>query len=93
MYGSTTLIDLTGDTVTAADLALGATAHNASGEGITGTSTKDSDTKDATAGVAEILSGRTAYVNERKLTGTMPNRGLRHNICGNGGIRNPVRLS
>ena len=75
VYGSTTLIDLTGDTVTAADLALGATAHNASGEGITGTSTKDSDTKDATAGVAEILSGRTAYVNERKLTGTMPQRG------------------
>ena len=75
VYGSTTLIDLTGDTVTASDLASGVTAHNSAGEAITGTSTKDSDTTDATAGVAEILSGRTAYVNAQKLTGTMPNRG------------------
>ena len=75
VYGSTTLIDLTGDTVKASDLASGVTAHNSAGEAITGTSTKDSDTTDATAGVAEILSGRTAYVNAQKLTGTMPNRG------------------
>lgn len=75
VYGSTTLMDLTSDTVTAGDLASGVTAHNASGEGITGTSTKDSDTRDATAGVAEILTERTAYVNGVKLTGTMPNRG------------------
>ena len=75
VYGSTTLIDLTGDTVTAADLTSGKTAHGADGERITGTSTKDSDTRDGTAGTAEILFGRTAYVNGTKLTGAMPNRG------------------
>lgn len=36
-YGSSTLIDLTGDTVTAASLAQGYTAHDASGAPITGT--------------------------------------------------------
>lgn len=37
VYGGTTLIDLTSDTVTPATLAEGVTAHNASGELITGT--------------------------------------------------------
>lgn len=32
LYGSRTVIDLSGDTVTAGDLAKGKTAHNASGE-------------------------------------------------------------
>ena len=36
-YGSTTLIDLTGDTVTADKLLAGYTAHGADGEPITGT--------------------------------------------------------
>lgn len=75
VYGSTVLVDLTGDTVTAADLTLGRTAHGSDGELITGTNTKDADTRDGTAGIAEILSGRTAYVSGIKLTGTMPNRG------------------
>ena len=75
IYGGNTLIDLTGDTVTAADLAYGVKAHDNSGTQITGTSTKDSDTSDATAQVAEILATKTAYVNGSKLTGTMPNRG------------------
>lgn len=75
VYGNTTLIDLTGDTITASDLAYGKTAHGADGELITGTSTKDSDTQDATAYESEILSGKTAYARGSKLTGTMPNRG------------------
>lgn len=37
MYGSRAVIDISGDTVTAGDLAKGKTAHNASGEKITGT--------------------------------------------------------
>lgn len=75
VYGNTTLIDLTGDTITASDLAYGKTAHGADGEAITGSSTKDSDTTDATAQEAEILSGKTAYARGAKLTGSMTNRG------------------
>lgn len=75
IYAGQTLIDLTSDTVTAASLLKNITAHDKAGETITGTCTYDSDTTDATAAVAEILSGKTAYVNKVKLTGTMPNRG------------------
>lgn len=75
VYGNTTLIDLTSDTITASDLAYGVTAHGADGETITGSSTKDSDTTDADATASEILSGKTAYVNKNKLTGSMTNRG------------------
>lgn len=75
IYGGNTLIDLTGDTVTANDLAYGKTAHDKSGAVITGTNTNDSDTTDATAAAAEILSTKTAYVNKNKITGEMPNRG------------------
>lgn len=75
VYGNTTLIDLTSDTITASDLAYGVTAHGADGEAITGSSTKDSDTTDADATASEILSGKTAYVNKNKLTGSMTNRG------------------
>lgn len=72
-----TLIDLTGDDLVAADLAKGKKAHDKSGAPIVGTSTKDSDTSDATAGAAEILSGKTAYVTGSKVTGTMPNNGAK----------------
>lgn len=72
VYGNEVLMDLSADTITADKLALGITAHDKSGEPITGTSTKDSDTSDATAAVAEILEGKTAYARGAKLTGTMP---------------------
>ena len=75
IYGGNTLIDLTGDDVTASDLAYGIKAHDKTGAQITGTSTKDSDTSDATAAAAEILATKTAYVNGSKVTGSMPNRG------------------
>ncbi len=75
VFGNQTLIDLTADTITPADLQSGVTAHDASGAAITGTSTKDSDTSDATATVGEILSTKTAYARGTKLTGTMPNNG------------------
>lgn len=75
VYGGRTLIDLTGDTITPDKLAEGVTAHDKSGTPITGTNTYDSDTSDATAAVAEILAGKTAYARGTKLTGTMKNNG------------------
>lgn len=75
VYYGTTLIDLTGDDVTAADLAKGKTAHDKSGATITGTSTKDADTSGATATAATILSGQTAGVKGSMVTGTMTNNG------------------
>lgn len=75
VLGTETLIDLTADTITAADLQSGVTAHGKDGAPITGTCTYDADTGDATATAAEILATKTAYVNGSKVTGTMPNRG------------------
>ena len=75
VYGGNTIIDLTGDTVTPADVQTGKIFHLKDGSTTTGTNIWDSYTQDANATAAEILSGQTAYVNKNKVTGTMPNRG------------------
>lgn len=75
VYGGNTLIDLTGDDVAASDVLAGKLFHLPSGAQGTGTCPYDADTSDATAVAAEILSGKTAYKNGAKLTGTMPNNG------------------
>ena len=75
IYGGQVLIDLTADTVSADKMLKGTTAHDKAGNSITGSCEYDAKTTDATAVAAEILSGKTAYVNKSKVTGTMPNRG------------------
>ncbi len=75
IFGGEVLIDLTGDTVTADKLLVGAKAHGADGEIVEGACDFDANTQDATATAAEILSGKTAYNKGNKLTGSMPNRG------------------
>lgn len=69
------LIDLTADTIDAAHLLSGITAHDKSGAPITGSCTFDSDTSDDTAAASEILATKTAHARGVQLTGTMPNRG------------------
>lgn len=75
VYGGNTLIDLTGDDVTASDVLTGKKFHLPSGAPGVGTCAFDADTSDATAVAAEILLNKTAYKNGEKLTGTMPNNG------------------
>lgn len=75
LSNGTTLIDLTSDTVTAADLLTGVTAHDMSGAAITGTCAYDSDTSDDTLVVSEALSGKTFHARGTAYTGTMTNNG------------------
>ena len=70
-----TKMDLTSDTVDAAHLLSGYTAHDKSGAPIEGTCAFDANTQDANATAPEILSGKTAYAKGNKLTGSMPNKG------------------
>lgn len=75
IFNGDVLIDLTADTITAADLASGKTAHDKSGALITGTNTYDSNTSNDTATASEILATKTAHARGTALTGTMPNNG------------------
>lgn len=87
----TVLIDLTGDDVTASDVLSGIKFHLPSGASGTGTCPYDADTSDADAVAAEILSGKTAYKNGSKLTGTMPNVGQQ--TSGISDAESPVQIS
>lgn len=75
IYGNQTLLDISTDDVTRADVLSGKNFHLPTGERTTGTCTYDADTSDADATAAEILATKTAYVNGSKVTGSMPNRG------------------
>ena len=75
VYGNTVIMDLTSDTVAAANLLSGYTAHGKDGEQVIGACTYNADTSDATASTSDILYGETAYINGAKVTGDMPNRG------------------
>lgn len=75
IFGGEVILDLTGDSVTEADVRSGVKFHLPSGEEGTGTSTLDSDTSDDTAVIAEVLSGRTFHARGSALTGTMTNNG------------------
>ena len=75
VYGTDTLIDLTSDTATAADVINSKYFHLKTGERVQGTCTYNADTSDATADASEILSGEVAYANGNRIVGTMPNRG------------------
>lgn len=71
----TVLIDLTSDTAVATDVLSGKYFHLATGERVQGSCTYDSNTTDADATAADILYGKTAYVNKNKITGSMTNQG------------------
>lgn len=77
VIGGEAKLDLTGDTVTPATLAKGATAHDKSGAPIVGTSTKDVDSSGVTAQPAEVLKGKTYAAQGEVKTGTMPNQGAK----------------
>lgn len=75
VFGSDTLIDLTGDTVEASKLLKGFTAHGADGEKVTGACEFDVDSSDVTATAAEVLAGKTFAKGGQVLTGSMKNNG------------------
>lgn len=75
VYGGNTLIDLTSDTITAADVLTGVTFHLPSGQTGTGSCAYDVDSSSCTAVIAEVLATKTFAKGGSVLTGTMTNRG------------------
>ena len=82
------LINLAEDTVAPENLLAGATAHDSSGQRIVGTMIQSSgiDTSDATALPEDIVSGKTAYVDGEKVTGSMATLGASKPTVGIGRI-------
>lgn len=75
IWGDKVLVDLTADTVSEDMLAQGITSHDKTGAIITGTSTKDSDTSDATLLVSEAAKDKIFYANGARCVGTAPLNG------------------
>lgn len=78
VYGGSTLIDLTGDTLDdAAKLLSGVTAHGKDGVQLTGTCDYDVNSTETTNPItaARVRSGYIGFVNGQKITGTMASRG------------------
>ena len=62
IYGNNTLIDLTSDTVTAADVASGKTFHLANGAIGTGINTNNCDTSSDTVTAADVINSKTFHL-------------------------------
>lgn len=75
IYNGEVLIDLTGDTATAAKVLKGVTFHDKSGAPVSGACTFDSDTSADTATADEVLAGKTAHAKGKLVTGAMKNNG------------------
>lgn len=75
LSNGTTLIDLTGDTISPDKVLADITFHDKSGSPMAGTCTYDSDTSEDTVAQSEILATKTAHARGAQLTGTMPNNG------------------
>lgn len=72
-YAGNTLIDLTNDTVTAADVISSKWVHLPSGARVQGTCTYNSDTSSDTVTQADVLSGKTVHLSDgTKVTGSCP---------------------
>ena len=71
-YDGKLLIDISSDTVKKSNLLAGETAHDSNGEEVVGECTYDMDTKSFTAFPEHIINGKTAGVNGKTVTGTIP---------------------